>query len=242
MSWATAESDDTASCDAVQFRVVAHFFSTAELSEVVCQVFLCGVRIGPVEEWSQGRMAESKRAFIARAVIRRAIVPTAPKDADPLKGEGADGDVMRFPMLPLLAIERPRPRAVKDGMMSKLVKGLPEKGRRGPPPMDLALSATTDRDRGNAGVRLHGRGRGKASAIGAECDEETWSEGVPGPREAREEGRVGMAGKGLRDRRFQLLDTRGEGEELPAEELDIESTARDHGGVAGEGEGRGHLG
>ena len=61
---------------------------------------------------SEGRAALLERAEVARFIIGDAIVPTAPEDAQPFEGEGAQDGVMRFAGTTLLVIIGVGPFAV----------------------------------------------------------------------------------------------------------------------------------
>jgi hypothetical protein len=61
---------------------------------------------------------------IAVFVVRATLFPTNKKDADPLKCQGSDSDVVSFTSSALSLIKALRPRAITNRASSELMKGL----------------------------------------------------------------------------------------------------------------------
>ena len=57
-------------------------------------------------------------------VVRAALFPTDKKDADPLKGQGSESDMVSFASSALSLIKALGPRAIADGTSSELMKRL----------------------------------------------------------------------------------------------------------------------
>ena len=61
---------------------------------------------------------------VSAFVVRATLFPTDKKDADPLKGQGSDGDVVSFTSSALSLIKALCPRAITDGTSRELMKRL----------------------------------------------------------------------------------------------------------------------
>ena len=134
-------------------------------------------------------MALIEGAEVARFVVRDAIVPAAPEDAQPFEGEAAEDGLVTFAGLLLLAVIRFSPRTFGHGLPGPLDEGLAKELGGVPPPVRPDLPAALDAHRGDAAVFLDACGRGILAAIGAEgCDQTRSQRGA----------RTGQVGKQLR--------------------------------------------
>src|SRR4051812_13360691 len=100
-------------------------------------------------------------------MIRSAVVPAAPEDADPFKSEGAEDGLAVFAGGLLFFIIGFGPGTVQDGFASPFNEGLAKKGRGIPAPMDPDLLTTFFFDGSEASVLLEACSVRKATAIGA---------------------------------------------------------------------------
>ena len=87
-------------------------------------------------------------------VIRGALLPEPEDDADPFKGQGAHGGVMGFTSGDELFIIGLGPDGVRDRMSGEFVKGLAEKLRATPAPMDSLALAAAIQHRGDSAFNL----------------------------------------------------------------------------------------
>ena len=80
------------------------------------------------------------------------VVPAAPHDPLPLKGQGADGGLVTFASLDLHLVVAHRPGAELQGTLGQLMEGLAEEFGAGPPHVDPDGFATGFLDRSDAAM------------------------------------------------------------------------------------------
>ena len=93
---------------------------------------------------------------------------------------------------PLLGIVGTRPKRMVDGFVGPFHKCLSKKLQALAPPVNPTHVPTAFGGWRNARIFLEFGGRGKALALFAEGDEETWGEDGAGTWERLKEGEVGM--------------------------------------------------
>ena len=105
-------------------------------------------------------------------IVRRAVLPAAVEDPDPLVGQGTNGSVVAHAPLPLLLIVGPCPERLPAGSSGKFVEGLAHELGTGQAPMHPLLLAALLGDRSYAGEFLYVLGAVIAAPVGAEsCDQ-----------------------------------------------------------------------
>jgi hypothetical protein len=127
----------------------------------------------------QGRAAAFERLEIHGCIIRRALLPTPREDADPLKGQGAHGRLMRLALITLLLIVDLGPAGMPGGFRGPLHKRLAQERRTLEAPVDPRLLPTAFRHRRNPRLFLEFLSRGIAFPLFAKGDEEAWGKDRP---------------------------------------------------------------
>ena len=83
---------------------------------------------------------------VAAFVVRATLFPTDKKDADPLKGQGSDSDMVSFASSALSLVKALSPRAIANRASSELMKRLAQELGASVPEVDgsffFALFAT----------------------------------------------------------------------------------------------------
>src|SRR6476620_5596314 len=102
----------------------------------------------------------------------RSCLPAAVQDAQPLEGQGAKRCLVRTALVALLSIERAGPVGPGDRLSGPFDKGLAQKRRALPAPMDPALVATALSDRCDARILLKIGRASKALALLTEGDQQ----------------------------------------------------------------------
>src|SRR5262249_50023328 len=98
----------------------------------------------------------------ARLVVGTAVDPAAVKDANPLKGERAQGRVVGRAASALLVVEGARPEGLRDGLAGPLDEGLSSELGGNEAPVDPSGLAAALGDWSDTGVFLDGVGAGEA--------------------------------------------------------------------------------
>src|SRR5216684_2432813 len=113
-------------------------------------------------------------------IVRRAILPTARENADPLECQGAHGRLVRLALVALLLVIDLCPEGMPDRFRGPFHERLAEERRTLPTPVHPGFLATAFRDWCNACVFLELRGGGEAFPLFAEGHEETRGKDRPG--------------------------------------------------------------
>src|SRR5215470_11984665 len=125
-------------------------------------------------------------------IVRRAILPTPIKDADPFESQGAYGRLVRLAFVAVLLIIDLGPEGMSRGFRRPLHERLAQERRALEAPVHPGLLATAFRDRRNARVFLEFIGGGEAFTLFAEGDEEAGSKNGSGPWQGVKQREVGM--------------------------------------------------
>jgi hypothetical protein len=125
-------------------------------------------------------------------IVRRAILPTPIKDADPFESQGAYGRLVRLGFVALLLIIDLDPEGMPCGFRRPLHERLAQERRTLEAPGHPGLFATAFRDRRNARIFLEFLGGGEAFPLFAEGDEEAGSKHGSGPWQGVKQREIGM--------------------------------------------------
>jgi len=126
-----------------------------------------------------------ERLDVTRFVIRHAVLPAPPEDADPFKRECAQDRLVVLAGTFLLEVIRSGPGGFGDGLTGPLHPGLAEELWSVPSPVDPDLPTTALGDRCDSGVFLQAGGVGMSGAHGAERHEQSRRQRRPAPGRSR---------------------------------------------------------
>ena len=128
------------------------------------------------------------------------------QNANPFKGQHANGCLMTFAEPPQPLVQGFGPGAPFAGMSRKFLKALTQEFRTGPTPMHPALFAALFGDRGNARQLVNLLGGLKAIPIRAKRRQQTRGQSLARPRKTLKQGAIGMLLKNRGDLLIKPLD------------------------------------
>ena len=149
---------------------------------------------------------DALQGAVASRVVGLTVLPTAPEDADPGAGEDACGVGMRLALLAVPTVELLSPRAGADGVLGKVDQGLAQLLVACPAEGDDVVLARGTR-RGHCASQCgQGLGAGKASPAVADLGQQRRCAHGASPRQALEDGSIGMQGQLFTDVGLELGD------------------------------------
>ncbi len=136
-------------------------------------------------------------------VVGFLIVPEAPEDADPFKGQGAQYGVVRFAGPALLSVKGVNPVAIHDGLARPFNEALTQELWRGPAPVRPTFPTALFAHRGHTGEFLQGLGGRIALQVVAEGNPQSQGERRPGSRQRGKQLRTRVRREDLGNARLQ---------------------------------------
>ena len=106
-----------------------------------------------MKQWGS---AFSEGREVTGFVVRDAVNPAAPEDADPLEGKSADGGIVGSTFFAVALVESIGPEGSRDGLFRPLDERLADERRAREAPVDPGVVAASLGDGGDADVLLEG--------------------------------------------------------------------------------------